>query len=313
MTAWIIPSNAGTFDVEGAFEAMPELHWSEVGTSSIAVGDVVYLYSSAPTSAVTHMCVVMAVGVGADQLINDSAFWRDPSALEDRVNRRSWMRLRLLRRLEPSERFQLTLRDLNAHGVRGTMSGRQRLGDEAIAYFNTIIAAETTDDASAEGSEFDLAELVSMTAKIENSDFSVPDRYVTSKSRGSAQRAFADVVKRNYEYCCAVTGIRTRAFLVASHIVPWNADESIRLDPRNGICLSTLVDRAFDSGFLEIAPEGIVRVNRARIRDDPALLNDLARYDGVTLRAPLADPPHSEYLRRRMESTTGYPDPSTPD
>ena len=313
MTAWIIPSNAGTFDVEGAFEAMPELHWSEVGTSSIAVGDVVYLYSSAPVSAVTHMCLAMAVGVGADQLINDSPFWRDPSALEERVNRRSWMRLRLLRRLELSERAQLTLRDLNAHGVRGTMSGRQRLRDEAIAYFDTIIAADTTDDASAEVSDFDPAELVAMTAKIERADFSVPDRYVTSKSRGSAQRAFADAVKRNYEYCCAVTGIRTRAFLVASHIVPWGTDESIRLDPRNGICLSTFVDRAFDSGFLEISPEGVVRVNRARIRDDPALLNDLARYDGATLRAPVVDPPHPEYLRRRMKSAFGHPDPPAPD
>ncbi len=50
------------------------------------------------------------------------------------------------------------------------------------------------------------------------------------------QRAFAKVVKDNYGWECAITGVKTREFLIASHIVPWADDETIDLSshPRTG-------------------------------------------------------------------------------
>lgn len=41
-------------------------------------------------------------------------------------------------------------------------------------------------------------------------------------------------------------------FLVASHIIPWASNEKERLNPENGICLSTLYDRAFDKGYITV-------------------------------------------------------------
>jgi predicted restriction endonuclease len=38
--------------------------------------------------------------------------------------------------------------------------------------------------------------------------------------------------------------------LTASHIIPWSASEPRRADPRNGLCLNALHDRAFDRGLL---------------------------------------------------------------
>jgi putative restriction endonuclease len=40
--------------------------------------------------------------------------------------------------------------------------------------------------------------------------------------------------------------------LVSSHIVPWSVSEEERLNPENGICLSSLYDRAFDEGLIGI-------------------------------------------------------------
>jgi putative restriction endonuclease len=37
---------------------------------------------------------------------------------------------------------------------------------------------------------------------------------------------------------------------VASHIKPWKDFPEDRLDPRNGLCLSSLHDAAFDSGLM---------------------------------------------------------------
>lgn len=111
-------------------------------------------------------------------------------------------------------------------------------------------------------------------------------------------------MKANYGYRCAITGITTREFLVASHIVPWADDETIRLDPSNGICLSTLVDRAFDSGYLEIDDNLTVRIRRDRIHDE-ALQASLGPYDGRTLAMPAKGVPRAEHLRRRLDVLHG--------
>ena len=49
--------------------------------------------------------------------------------------------------------------------------------------------------------------------------------------------------------CAACQSLRA---VVASHIVPWAADRSQRMNPHNGVCLCSLHDRAFDSGILAI-------------------------------------------------------------
>ncbi|MDU0367623.1 HNH endonuclease signature motif containing protein [Microbacterium sp. KSW4-17] len=160
-----------------------------------------------------------------------------------------------------------------------------------------------TDDSFAEAAPFSQTVVDQILKKIDSGDFSVRDNYSTIRTRGSAQRAFAKVVKDNYGWKCAITGIATREFLVASHIVPWADDASIRTDPANGICLSTLVDKAFDAGYLTIGTDLIVHVNGAKLMNDPALLAQLAPHDGVTLATPLVAPPDAGYLQRRLDKT----------
>lgn len=121
----------------------------------------------------------------------------------------------------------------------------------------------------------------------------------TIKTRGSAQKAFAGAVKANYEYRCAITGVVTKDFLVASHIVPWSEDQSIRLDPSNGICLSLLVDRAFEQGYLQIEDDLTIRIDWGRVGNDQALRSQLEPYNGKKLSAPAKQTPRPEYLQRR--------------
>lgn len=158
----------------------------------------------------------------------------------------------------------------------------------------------SSDDQAAESFPYDPDEEATIEARIETGDFSVPDSLATVKTRGSAQRAFAKKVKANYGNRCAITGISTTAFLVASHIVPWSEDESIRTDPANGICLSTLADRAFDSGFISIGPDCVVTVHFEKIVGDDALKAALLPYDGVTLSLPATGSPNPDYLTRRL-------------
>ena len=98
---------------------------------------------------------------------------------------------------------------------------------------------------------------------------------------------------------CAITGIETKGFLVAAHIVPWSIDQSIRLDPTNGICRSLLVDRAFEKGHLLIDDDHTIHIDLDRLGDDVALRSQLEPYEGRTLNAPAKEAPKLEYLRRR--------------
>lgn len=156
-------------------------------------------------------------------------------------------------------------------------------------------------DAVAETLEFSPEQLEVFLEQIKHNNFEVNDTYSTTKTRGSAQRAFSDSVKKNYNFCCAITGIVTRDFLVAAHIVPWSQDKSIRLDPSNGICLSLLMDRAYEHGYIIIEDDLIVVVDWAKVGADSELRSHLKAYDGQKLRAPLLYAPRPEYLKRRRE------------
>src|SRR6202035_783134 len=54
-----------------------------------------------------------------------------------------------------------------------------------------------------------------------------------------------------------------KSLLVASHIVPWAARPELRLDPRNGLCLCAMHDKAFDCGFLTVTPDFRIVVSHA--------------------------------------------------
>jgi len=135
--------------------------------------------------------------------------------------------------------------------------------------------------------------------------YAVPDHVGERKLR-IGHRVFAERVKGNYGFRCALTGVSTPEFLVASHIVPWSKDHTIRLDPSNGICLSVLVDKAFDQGFLIFDEDYRVCLS-PRVQTDPILEELLSPYGGKTLNLPLICSPRPEYLQRHRDIHSKVP------
>lgn len=66
------------------------------------------------------------------------------------------------------------------------------------------------------------------------------------------QAYFRRLVLARYEAQCCLTGLDDPRLLVAAHIVPWAEAPELRVDPRNGLCLGALHDRAFEVGILTI-------------------------------------------------------------
>ncbi len=69
------------------------------------------------------------------------------------------------------------------------------------------------------------------------------------------QAFFRKSVLASYNNTCCITGLQQAEFLIASHIVPWSVDEINRLNPRNGLALNPLHDKAFDLGYLTISAD----------------------------------------------------------
>lgn len=79
------------------------------------------------------------------------------------------------------------------------------------------------------------------------------------KSR-RGQSAFREQVMAYWHGACPLTGIEEPDLLRASHIIPWNRceTEADRLNPDNGLLLSSLWDAAFDRGLVSFNDAGEV-------------------------------------------------------
>ena len=105
------------------------------------------------------------------------------------------------------------------------------------------------------------------------------------------QKVFRDAVLVGYQRQCAISGIAIPELLVASHIVPWSVDKKSRLDPRNGIALNALYDRAFDKGLITFDEETRVVLSSELPSSTP-----LFEIEGKAMRMPERWKPLSEYL-----------------
>jgi hypothetical protein len=113
------------------------------------------------------------------------------------------------------------------------------------------------------------------------------------------QARFRRAVLASYSGRCCITGLSEPRLLVASHIVPWAVDPNNRLNPRNGLCLSALHDKAFDVGLITVTPgEHRVRVSPAlhERADDPFLQSAIADLAGQVIHAPERFRPDDAFL-----------------
>lgn len=77
------------------------------------------------------------------------------------------------------------------------------------------------------------------------------DRIRAVKTR-IGQRAFREVILDIYNNSCCITGLDIPTVNRASHIIGWAEQHDIRMDPRNGLCLSATYDAAFDKHLISL-------------------------------------------------------------
>ena len=116
------------------------------------------------------------------------------------------------------------------------------------------------------------------------------------------QGFFRAAVLAAYDSTCCITGISVNALLCASHIIPWSQDKKNRTNPRNGLCLNAIHDRAFDRGLLTITLDYEVMISpRIRAMKGEGLETLIHKYDHARIRVPDRFAPGRSFLQFHRE------------
>jgi len=125
------------------------------------------------------------------------------------------------------------------------------------------------------------------------------DKIQASKVRIN-QNFFRTAVLAAYANRCCISGIDATQLLIASHIKPWKDSnpQTERTNPRNGLCLCAIYDKAFDVGLITIDSDYKIVLSKL-LRD--TLPHDVVqdfflRYDGKTIVLPQRFKPLKESL-----------------
>lgn len=109
------------------------------------------------------------------------------------------------------------------------------------------------------------------------------------------QNFFRKVILTSYNNKCAITGIDITKLLIASHIKPWAKDEKNRVNPRNGICLNALHDKAFDQGLITISKDYKVIIS-TKIINNSTIDKFILKFKGREINLPNRFLPQKEFL-----------------
>lgn len=113
-----------------------------------------------------------------------------------------------------------------------------------------------------------------------------------------SQSFFRSTILSSYNTSCCITGISIPDLLIASHIIPWSVNRTERLNPRNGLCLNSLHDKAYDKGYITIDENYKIRLSKKieefeRIETIERMFFD---YEGKEIKLPDKFLPNKEFL-----------------
>jgi putative restriction endonuclease len=112
------------------------------------------------------------------------------------------------------------------------------------------------------------------------------------------QGFFRSAVLAAYDNKCCITGLAVADLLSASHIVPWSVDVKNRTNPRNGLCLNAIHDRAFDRGFITVTTAYKVQLSPSISKvNDAGIEALLSPYEGAKINLPIHFQPDAAFLK----------------
>jgi putative restriction endonuclease len=113
------------------------------------------------------------------------------------------------------------------------------------------------------------------------------------------QTFFRSAILSSYNSKCCITGLSIPSLLVASHIIPWSINQKERLNPRNGLCLNSIHDKAFDNGLLTVTTDYKIKLSKYiqdMKSDDVSINHFFLKYEDISINLPDRFLPEKDFL-----------------
>jgi putative restriction endonuclease len=112
------------------------------------------------------------------------------------------------------------------------------------------------------------------------------------------QNNFRQRILASYNEKCCITGLNMPSLLIASHIIPWAKNEQERLNPRNGLCLNSIHDKAFDKGLITLTTDYKIKLSKEILarKQDISIQNFFLKYENQSIILPDRYLPSIDFL-----------------
>lgn len=194
-----------------------------------------------------------------------------------------------------------TITSTGRRGLGNASQADRSVWDEFHANWDGLVEQSASLRLSLSHKNYDAQDaLMTGTLAVEQ-DFTGETRIAFVKQRVK-QNFFRRAVLSSYGEICCISGVSDNRFLVASHIVEWSEDASIRLHPGNGLCLSAIHDKAFDSHLFSLTDDyRVVLSKHLRKTRDIFLRQIFLSVEGLQISLPERFRPEVAFLRRHRE------------
>ncbi len=220
------------------------------------------------------------------------------------------------------------LRRRNIKGLRGTSRLDEQIWDEYNGKWNQLaidaerIIAKCKGETFVESSVSILNEENLHSGILPNAHDSEIDNVLRNLREGVEkerlvkvrvnQQFFRKMILSSYENRCCITGMTDARLLDACHIVDWAENESERMNPCNGLCMSLTFHRAYDKNLIGITPDYTLCISDELLQAyDQELPNGtkpafdcLTSLNGRTIFLPNRFLPNRDFLAMHYEKFT---------
>ena len=125
----IIPAKLSDYELHEAFKNFDSLDWHcPQSTKNIKVGDIVYIYVSAPESCIRYKCEVTKINIHCLE-IDDTRFCKRE------LNKPPFFEIKKINEIPFGK---ITLENLRKYGIKKNIQGPQHLYKETLSYIESL-------------------------------------------------------------------------------------------------------------------------------------------------------------------------------
>lgn len=167
MANWLVTVNYAEFDLEAAYDALPQIYWKNSATSEgkgLQINDIVHVYVTQPISKVMYQFKVLGHAENSEYPVAQKVFWSDKKKIESYLGGYS-----IFEKLNKVDKSTLSFEYFRQENlipdapIQGRRTDRDKAPNDPIRIFlahilnefnNESIATDYPDEADTENKSF---------------------------------------------------------------------------------------------------------------------------------------------------------------